>query len=96
MEFGIRSCNIASIGYSTGSVLAKSSTGYLAGIMVTAAATTPTLAVYDNNTRATGTVIMNTFTPVAGTMYWFGLPVKLYSGLYVYSSGSVICNIAYI
>jgi hypothetical protein len=82
-------------GVSAGSVLCKEHTGVLVGVFCTAAANTPLLTIYDNNARATGTVITAAFTPAAATLYQFGQPVKFLSGLYVLSSGSVGCTIIY-
>ncbi len=98
-DFGEIIANYATVTYpvevASGSVTAKTGEGSLYGIMVTAAANTPLLAVYDN-TVSSGTAILASFTPVAGTMYWFGAPLKFFTGLRVWSSGSVGCTIAYI
>ena len=82
---------------SSGSILAKTGSGKFLGIMVTAAANTPTLYVYDNSTGTItgGTAMFASFTPVAGTMYWLGVPVYFGDGLYVGSTGSVGCSVVY-
>jgi hypothetical protein len=79
----------------SGTVLVKTGEGILSGIFCTSASTTPTLIAYDN-TAASGTVILASFTPVSATLYQFGpLPIKFKTGLYVGSSGSVGCTIIY-
>lgn len=68
--------------------LVKTGSGVLWGILCTAAAGTPTLAVYDGLTNA-GTVMVPTFTPVAGTFYrmdgaFFG------TGLFLEKTGTTV------
>ena len=50
----------------------KVGAGKLIGIFVSAASGSPTMVVYDSDAAATTTKIIDTFTPVAGTMYYFG------------------------
>lgn len=71
----------------TASTLIKTGQGRLAGFFVSAASSTPTIAVY-NNTSAAGEKILDTFTPVAGQLY--KLPTTNFSvGLYIAISGTV-------
>lgn len=62
----------------------------LMGIFVASASATPTIRVYDG-TDATGTVVVNTFTPVAGTYY--PIPAKVAKGIYIAISGTVDCTV---
>jgi len=71
----------------------KADDGILAGIMVAAAASTPTIKIWDAAT-ATGTVIVNTFTPVAGTFYDFK-NLHFTTACYVTISGTVACTVLY-
>ncbi len=50
----------------------KVGAGKLIGIFVSAASASPTMVVYDTKNAATTKKILDTFTPVAGTMYYFG------------------------
>ncbi|MDQ3816317.1 MAG: hypothetical protein M3362_01335 [Acidobacteriota bacterium] len=71
----------------TASTLIKTGVGRFAGFFVSAASVTPTITVYDN-TSAAGTKIIDTFTPVAGTLYRF--PTTNFTvGLYIAISGTV-------
>lgn len=63
--------------------------GALTGIFVTAASATPTIKVWDS-LAASGTVLIDTFTPVAGTSYFFS-PIGFGVGLYITISGTVSC-----
>lgn len=96
-DYGLNYANYLKITYSAGTgftTLVKTGVGKLAGIMVCTAASTPTLTVYDG-INTSGTVIIPTFTPVAGTMYKFGAPILFETGLYLYSGGSVVGTVAY-
>lgn len=70
-----------------------SAPGRLMGIFVTAAASTPTMKIW-NNTAASGTVIIDTFTPVAGTMYKFPV-IEATVGIYVTIGNTVTATIFY-
>ena len=72
--------------------LVASGRGDLIGIFVASASTTPTIKVWDN-TAGSGTVIVNTFTPVAGTFY--RLPFAFNTGCYVTISGTVDCTVSW-
>jgi len=75
------------------STVVKSATGTFAGIFVSAASATPTITVYDN-TAGSGTKILDTFTPVAGTFY--DIPPCIFgTGLYITISGTVSCTVFY-
>lgn len=67
--------------------------GKLMGIFVDSASATPTIKVWDN-TSAAGTVLINTFTPVAATMYTFP-NIRVGTGIYVTISGTVGCTVCY-
>jgi L-asparaginase/Glu-tRNA(Gln) amidotransferase subunit D len=60
----------------------------LLGVFVSAASATPTLKLAD-----TGGTIANTFTPTAGTMYWF--PCDTIGTLTVTISGTVDATVFY-
>lgn len=73
----------------------KRSAGKLKGFFCTAAASTPTVVVYDN-TAASGTKIIDTFTPVAGTMYSFPADgVYFNNGLYIDIGNTVTLTVVY-
>jgi hypothetical protein len=90
-DFGIQSPTYTSS--IAASVAVKSAPGRLRGIFVTAAASTPTIKLWDNTSGAT-TVLINTFTPVAATYYQFG-DVFFGTGLYITISGTVDCTVFY-
>lgn len=75
------------------SALVKTGSGRLQGIFVASASSTPTIKLWDNTSGAT-TVLVNTFTPVAGTMYSFP-DVVFTTGLYITISGTVDCTVFY-
>lgn len=64
----------------------------LMGIFVASASNTPTLQVL-NSLAAGGAVLVNTFTPIAGTFY--PLPFQASIGLFVVISGTVDCTVAF-
>lgn len=65
---------------------AKGSAGRVKGIFVSAASATPTLKLWDSLT-ATGSPLIETFTPVAATMYNFGSDIEFGTGLFVTQAG---------
>lgn len=75
----------------TSSTLIKTGTGKLGGIWVSSASSTPTIKVWDS-TSAAGTIIANTFTPIAGTFH--AMPFNFTTGLYITISGTVDCTVA--
>jgi len=66
------------------SALVKTGTGGLLGIFV-ASTSGGTIKLWDN-TSAAGTVIVNTFSPLAGTFY--PLPAQFTTGLYITIGGT--------
>lgn len=66
--------------------------GYLLGIFVASASSSPTIKVWDS-LSATGGILANTFTPVAGTFY--PMPFIVGTGIYVTISGTVDCTVSY-
>lgn len=70
----------------------KASAGKLTGIFVASASATPTIKVWDALT-ATTPILINTFTPAAGTFY--PMPARFGTGLYVTISGTVDCTVFY-
>ncbi len=62
----------------------------LLGIFVSSASATPTIKVWDS-TAASGTVCVDTFTPIAGSFY--PMPASCVNGIYVTVSGSVSCTV---
>lgn len=75
----------------TASTLIKTGPGFLSGIFVASASNTPTIKVWDNTSAAT-TVLVNTFTPVAGT--WYPLPFAFETGCYITISGTIDCTVS--
>jgi len=65
--------------------------GVIKGIFVASASSVPTIKVWDALT-ATGTVVLNTFTPVGATYYDLS-GVALKTGCYVTISGTVNCTV---
>jgi hypothetical protein len=74
----------------TASVLVRTGPAALLGVFVAAASATPTIKVWDN-TSAAGSVVVNTFTPVAGTYY--PIPARVGTGIYITISGTVDCTV---
>lgn len=74
----------------------KRSAGKLKGFLCTVAASTPTLAIYDG-LSASGTKIIDTFTPVAGTLYSldFSDGVFFSTGLFVDIGNTVTITVIY-
>lgn len=69
----------------------RPSAAYLCGLFVSNASATPTIKVWDS-TAASGNVLIDTFTPTAGTYY--NLPdVVANTGIYVTISGTVSCAV---
>lgn len=75
----------------TSSKAALGAPGKLVSIFVSSASATPTIKLYDSLT-ATGTTLINTFTPVAGTAYTFP-HVRAQTGIYIAISGTVDCMV---
>lgn len=72
----------------------KSSAGKLKGFFCSAASATPSLKLWDNGTAGSGTALIDTFTPVAGTYYG---PMDMYfnNGLYVDVTNTVTITVEY-
>jgi len=87
MNFVTESCSYKNL---SASALVRTGAGNLLGIFVASASSTPTLKVWDNTSAAT-TIIVNTFTPSAGTFY--PIPAAFTNGLYVTISGTVDCTV---
>ena len=75
--------------------LIKNSQGKVKGIMLSAASSTPTITVYDEETAGTTTKVIDTFTPVAGTNYNFFDGINTKNGIYVVIGGTVSCTVYY-
>ena len=75
--------------------LIKNSQGKDKGIMVSAASSTPTITVYDEETAGTTTKVIDTFTPVAGTNYNFFDGINTKNGIYVVIGGTVSATVYY-
>lgn len=89
MQTVIESCNPKRLVASGGA--AWNGAGGLMGIFVAQASGTPTITVYDGSS-ASGTVLVNTFTPVAGTFY--PMPFLFSVGCFVAITGTVDCTVA--
>ena len=70
----------------------KSGYGNLGGVFV-ASSTSGTIKVWDN-TAASGTVLINTFTANAGTYY--PMPFQFRTGLTITTTGTIDCTVAWI
>lgn len=75
------------------SALVKTGPGVLLGIFVASASSTPTIKVWAQ-TSAAAPILVNTFTPVAGTFY--PIPARFSAGLYVTISGTVDCTVFFV
>jgi hypothetical protein len=74
----------------------KNSQGKVKGIMVSAASSTPTITVYDQETPgSTAIKVIDTFTPVAGTNYNFYDGINCTNGIYVVIAGTVSATVYY-
>jgi len=77
----------------TASGLVLTGAGKLTALIVTTASSTPTIKVWDN-TAASGTVLIDTFTPVAFTSYPFP-NIRVGTGIYITISGTVTVTPCY-
>ena len=84
--------NYAQISAST---LVKNSQGKVKGIMVSAASSTPTITIYDQETAVASGKVIDTFTPVAGTNYNFYDGINTRNGIYVVIGGTVSATVYY-
>ena len=75
--------------------LIKNSQGKIKGIMVSAASSTPTITIYDQETAGTAVKVIDTFTPVAGTNYNFYDGIICKNGIYVVIANTVSCTVYY-
>jgi len=75
--------------------LIKNSQGKVKGIMVSAASSTPTITIYDQETAGTSIKVIDTFTPVAATNYNFYDGINCTNGIYVVISGTVSATVYY-
>ena len=85
---------IESFGYQaiTASTIVSTNRTRLAGIFVSTASTSPTIAVFDSATAATTVTMVAAFTPVAGTFY--PMPFLAKNGIYVQLVGTISCTVA--
>lgn len=79
--------------YTAASVLVKTGKGRIRGIFVSTASGSPTIKLWDSLT-ATGTIVVNTFIPVAATFYEFP-EVGFDTGLYITIANTVTCTVEY-
>jgi len=87
---------MANYTYITASANIKPMAGKLKGIFVSAASSTPTIAVYDSAAATTTSIILNTFTPAAATSYVLPLDgAYAKNGIYVVIGGTVNATIIY-
>ena len=87
---------MANYTYITASANIKPMAGKLKGIFVSAASSTPTIAVYDSAAATTTNIILNTFTPVGATSYILPLEgAYAKNGIYVVISGTVNATVIY-
>jgi len=77
----------------TESALVKTGFGKIRGIFVASVSGSPTIKLWDSLTAA-NEIIINTFIPVAGTMYYFGSDgIDFATGLYLTIGGTVDCTL---
>jgi hypothetical protein len=93
-QIGVQVPAVGGMGYlnATGDTLVATGAGFLCGIFVASASGSPTIKLWDN-TAASGTVLVNTFTPAAGT--WYPLPFHFKTGLYLDVGGTVDVTVSY-
>ena len=75
--------------------LLKQQAGKIKGIFVSAASSTPTIAIYDAQTASTSIKVIDTFTPVAATNYNFMDGINTEFGIYIVVGGTVSCTVYY-
>ncbi len=73
------------------SALVKTGEGFMVGIFV-ASSSSGTIKVWDNTSAAT-TVLVNTFSAIAGT--WYPIPFRFKTGCYVTLAGTIDCTVSY-
>ena len=69
----------------TSSGVVSSQAGFLSGVFV-ASGSSPTILFYDNASAASGTTLVNTFTPTTG---WNPCPIPFANGLYATIGGTI-------
>jgi hypothetical protein len=80
----------------TATTLVKNSQGKVKGIMVSAASSTPTITVFDQETAgSTAIKVIDTFTSAAATNYNFYDGINCKNGVYVVISGTVSATVYY-
>lgn len=92
MDVGARVLEVGSYANISSTTTIKSAPGHVLGIFVASASASPTIKVWDSITAAT-TILVNTFTPVAGTFY--PIPAFFGTGLTVSIGGTVDCTVFY-
>ena len=70
----------------------KGAEGDLIGIFIDSASASPTIKLWDSGTAA-GNVLVQTFTPIAGT--WYPLPFHFLTGLFITIVGTVGYTISF-
>ena len=74
----------------------KVGAGKLKGIFVSAAASVPTITVYDEPAAGTTATLLGVFTPTASTFYPLGVDGAFFNrGLYIVISGTVTATVIY-
>ena len=86
---------MSNIAYLEATASIKKGAGKLKGIFVSAASSTPTIAVYDTETNGTGVKVIGEFTPVAATNYNFFDGLTTENGIYVVIANTVSCTVYY-
>jgi hypothetical protein len=94
IQQGVISPIVAGNAYSqlSASTLLHSGEGFLTGIFVSAASSSPSIKIWDN-TSAAGSILVDTFTPFAGS--WYPLPFHYQTGLYITISGTVSATVSF-
>lgn len=86
---------MSNIAYLEATASLQKNPGKLKGIFVSAASSTPTIAVYDTQTNDTTVKVLGEFTPVAGTNYNFYDGLTTENGIYVVIGGTVKATFYY-
>lgn len=86
---------MSNIAYLEATASIKKGAGKLKGIFVSAASSTPTIAVYDTETTGTSAKVIGEFTPVAATNYNFFDGLNTENGIYVVIGGTVKATFYY-
>jgi len=75
------------------STLVKSREGHIIGLFVSSASGSPTIQLWDDSSSGSGTLLVDSFTPLPGS--WYPLPFHFKNGLYATVGGTVSCTLSF-